>query len=556
YGDEEDEALITRAFRPIIYQPWHPIAIDLFQKFKLFDFSHARLGRYVEDRKYLFPLPTLEDLQNYFFRACMRLVPGMGYTLSSIRSISRWMTNLMHLGYANAGKDSNGNQIYIEGAFDASIERELFEECYEGITGLTLEGKPGRMSINRSRFTRKYPQQKSKALLLKSFNSPNDTVGFRITPEGVNKAYYLAVAKPKTAEDGEYNLSKWDHNTLWSLAVHVFDRSIVNRLTELAEHDKELAGRVEQYYKELTQSQETEKKAILQDIQALTAQIAHYDRLITNAAAPLSPAQEKRYIEAQVAAERDLEKAQIALNKYSQRQIEQLIPAFYRILGEAPGEFWSLDIDRQRRMLRMLVDKIEVDNISPHLYSMQMKWKDPVAQPWDGAIILRRSALRSALTKENWTEEELALLRHMYPVADKIDLLKTFPTKSGNAIKYQATVIGVQREVSRSAPHSILHRALCYADWVNCCKVLDVDHESEEGMKVLEQLNYMARATETGSKEHGGMLVWWLLPVVEMARFEDTVSKSWRSSAAPFWLPCGVQADTARFPRVVAPWQN
>ena len=49
---EDDELFITRAFRPIIYEPWHPVAVDLFKKFKLFDYSQARLGRYIEEKAY------------------------------------------------------------------------------------------------------------------------------------------------------------------------------------------------------------------------------------------------------------------------------------------------------------------------------------------------------------------------------------------------------------------------------------------------------------------------------------------------------------------------
>ena len=45
--------------------------------------------------------------------------------------------------------------------------------------------------------------------------------------------------------------------------------------------------------------------------------------------------------------------AQAALLRYEHALPEQFIPAFYRILGEAPGDFWKLDVDRQRRMLTL-----------------------------------------------------------------------------------------------------------------------------------------------------------------------------------------------------------
>lgn len=519
YGsDEVEEAAITQAFRPIIYAPWHPIAIELFQKFKLFDFSRSRLGRYIEEKKYVFPIPTPEHLQKYIIKNNMKLVPNMGYTFSDSSCLPKWISNLAHLGYASAGKDEEGNRIYIEGAFDAAIDRELFEECYEAITGYTLDGEPGCVPPNRSRFTRKHPQGQTQALLIKCFNSPDNSVSFTARTDTPGKEYYIARAKRIVGEEA-VALSFWDYNSLWTLPVHVFDRAVVARLTELAEHDKELAKRVEQYYTELTKGRASEKKAIIDDIDKLESLIAHYDRLITNPAQPLTVAQEKRYLQAQADAEHELEKAQLALKKNEAAQPSQFIPAFYRILGEAANEFWKLDIDRKRKMLRLLVDRIEVVNISPHLYSLRLKWKDPVAQPWDCALIFRRNSLRSVLKGDDWSEEELQQLRVMYPTADKLDLHKAFPMKSGEAIKQKAAELQIKRAERRPATNCIIFRSLCYTDWVKSCEILGVAHESEEGRSILKQLNYFAKTTEKKSAAF-----WWLLPVIEMANFEHTLS--------------------------------
>src|SRR5258708_14845942 len=503
-ADEAEEAFITQAFRPVIYQPWHPIAIELFQKFKLFDFSRARLGRYIEETEYVLPMPPGEDLQKYILKANMKLVPNMGYTFSDSACLPQWLVNLAHIGFASAGKDEEGNRIYIEGAFEAAIARDLFEECYEAITGQTLTGEPSQMSINRSRFTRKYPAGRAQALLTKCFNLPDDSASFTAPTDQPGKAYYLARAK-RVVEDEEVAFSFWEGNTLWTLPVHTFDKAIVDRLAELAEHDKELAGRVEQYYTELAKGRAGEKEAILQEMNTMAAQIARYDQLLTNPAQPLTQSQERRYLEAQASAERDLEKAQAALKKYEGAQPNQFIPAFYRILGEAPGEFWNLDIDRQRKMLRLLVDTIEVENISPHLYSLRLKWKDPVAQRWDCALIFRRNSIRSVLKGDDWSDAELELLRTLYPTADKLELHKTFPMKSGEAMKQKASELKVKRAFERPSTYSIIHRSLCYADWTQACAVLGADQTGSEGQTVLERPNYYARTHEKKSAAFWGL---------------------------------------------------
>ncbi len=520
--------MITRAFRPVIYEPWHPIAVDLFEKFKLFDFSRSRLGRYVEDHKYLFPLPSPEDTQRYIFRVHMQLVPGLGYTFVASFRLSYWLCNLAHLGYASAGKDEAGNHVYIEGAFDAAIPRDLFEPCYEALTGFTLDGEPSTMAPNHSRFVRNKPSGRANSLLTQCFTSPGVPMSFQARYDRTHTVCYFGCLK--RSGEGEERLSQWDSNLLWTLPAPTFDRAVVDRLTALAEHDKELASRVEKYYKELTASKVSEKNTILQDIDKLEALIARYDQLLTNLARPLTVAQEKRYLEFQADAERDLEKSQAALVRYECVQPNQFIPTFYRILGEAPGEFWSLDIDRQRRMLHLLIDEIQVKNLSPHMYKLLMKWKDPVAQRWDCALVFKRQAIRSQrLSEQEWTKEEDTLLQEIYPASSKLDIYKSFPMKSGWAISARASDLGVQRDTSLPVSRSPLYPGLCYADWANVCTALNADHRNEEGQHILKTLNYYARRTT--DKQRAAF--WWILPVVEMNDLDGDLS--WRVCAAPSW---------------------
>jgi hypothetical protein len=514
-GSEEEEHIITQAFRPIIYEPWHDTAIDLFEKFRLFDFSRSRLGRYVEEKKYIFPLPMPEDNHRYLFRVNMTLVPGLGYTFADSIRLPRWLANLMHIGYAPAGEDEQGNHVYIEGAFDASIPRDLFEQCYEAATGFTLDGEPVKTERNRSRFIRKYPRGLANALLSERFTSPDIPMRFTAKHLDDKRSYYYALLKPGTENDedhGEEPISVWESHTVWTMPVRLFDKAIVDRLAELAEHDKELASRVEEYYNELNKGRDTEKKAILSDISNLEALIARYDKLLVDPAQPLTVAQEKRYLKAQADAEADLERAKAALVKYEKSQPGDFIPLFYRILGHAPGEFWNMDVDRQRRMMSLLVEEIQVKNISPHLYRLLLKWKDPVAQRWDCALIFKRNMTRSRPVKQDWTAEEDEMLRQLWPTADRFEIYKALPTKSGVMLNDHASELGVQSKGLRPTPSIYIHRSLCYDDWSSACAALDVDQESEEGLQVLEMLNYYARTT-FGQP----VTFWWILPAIQMS---------------------------------------
>lgn len=333
---------------------------------------------------------------------------------------------------------------------------------------------------------------------------------------------------------GEERISGWDTNMLWSLPAPDFDRSVVGRLADLAEHDKELAGRVEKYYKELAVNKASEKKTILGEIAQLKASIAHYDRLITNPARPLTASQENRYLGLQADAEIELEKAQAALASYERAQPNQFIPTFYRILGEAPGDFWKLDTDRQRRMLNLLIDQIQVTNLSPHVYKLLLKWKDPVAQPWDCALVVKRKAVRSnRLGERDWTSEEDTLLRQIYPSASKLEIYKSFPMKSGVAISARASHLGVQRNTSLPVSKSSIYPGLCYADWERACEALKVDVTGEEGRQVLKAINHSIRHCQDKRAAF-----WWILPVVEMNDLNCDLSL--RVCGEPSWdsQPC------------------
>lgn len=101
-----------------------------------------------------------------------------------------------------------------------------------------------------------------------------------------------------------------------------------------------------------------------------------------------------------------------------------------------------MDIDRQRRMLQLLINFIEVENISPHFYSLRLKWKDPVATHWDCALI----ALRSSTKVIEWTEDERRLLRDIYPTALFSGLSIAFPAKSGMAIRLKSAEFQEKRD--------------------------------------------------------------------------------------------------------------
>jgi DNA invertase Pin-like site-specific DNA recombinase len=46
----------------VIYRPWQPIAVNLFEAFRARDYILARIAEYIEEQPYIFPYPPAEDL--------------------------------------------------------------------------------------------------------------------------------------------------------------------------------------------------------------------------------------------------------------------------------------------------------------------------------------------------------------------------------------------------------------------------------------------------------------------------------------------------------------
>src|SRR5215469_9308075 len=119
---------------PVIYRPWQPIVIDLFERFRDYDYVLARMARYIEEQPHIFPYFTAEDLQRYMFKTLMQRATG-GYTFSSGASIRKYFCNLTLAGYAKIGKDGDGKTLFLANAFEPAVPIDLLGEAFAALTG-------------------------------------------------------------------------------------------------------------------------------------------------------------------------------------------------------------------------------------------------------------------------------------------------------------------------------------------------------------------------------------------------------------------------------------
>jgi hypothetical protein len=119
--------------KPRIYHPWLEPALDLFVRFRAFDFSIAHICRYIESKPYIFKVPSELDQQRYMFLSRMHLFHG-GYKFSDMGSVKEWLSNLTLGGYAKVGKDEEGNILYMPNAFEAGIYTRIQQAQIQSAT--------------------------------------------------------------------------------------------------------------------------------------------------------------------------------------------------------------------------------------------------------------------------------------------------------------------------------------------------------------------------------------------------------------------------------------
>lgn len=527
-GDIEFTEEMSQAYRPMIYQPWLERTLDLFDKIRLFNYEIPRLMRYVEEKPYLFPYPSGDDCLQYLFKITMKRVQG-GYTFSSPERLRGWILNLNHIGWMIGGKDEeSGEPIYLEDCFQGTIARDRFEETYIQLNGEDLDGNPVECIRRKARFTRAAPSGRTDALLLGLFKS--DYLVSSLTGQGKEEKIWYYHCKTKRYQPGTPSEHTYLPTAIWTLPMLPFEQAIVERLSDLAEHDKELAERLRKYFAAQKGSNTTNRNLIIEDIQKLQKKYNHLQWLKTDESLGQTVQQIQEIVKEQQDIMHKIEVAQLELKKLDTQQPATAVPRFYDVLGDVAVEFWKQDLDHRRKMLRLLIKNIQVEILSPHVYALCVNWISPVAPRGDSALLYRGTCPR-----KYWSEEEKERLRVLYPRGKREDILRAYPDCSWYMIIDRAYSLGIKREVQEEG---LLHKTLTFQDWAATCQYYEIDQESIEGEAMLALLNKQADQTHRGD-----LAFQWLIPaneitvraMLEMTEGDMLVSLLETSKARQMW---------------------
>ena len=486
---------------PVIYQPWQPIVVDLFQRFRDFDFGLARIARYIDEQSYIFPFPTAEDLQQYTFKTRMRRVSG-GYTFSSADSIKNYFSNLALGGFAKIGKDAEGITLLLADAFEAALPMDLLSESYAAITGHYPDGAPCATKKHAVR-SRNVPQDTSPAILHGLLASGDGSVSYYANNKKDRPMYQCHKGSTNAGWTVSNKVGIMRQQKVWSVPCEDLDRVVIQRLCELSRYDGNMSDRIKAFWDRRKSDEMDEFRLLNKQIERAQAQILRLDKLLTDPAASLSSEAERRYIQIRREAEVDrdrLLKKQAAHDPL--RDPEDVIPNFYRVLAHLPSEYKRLTPEGQKRMARQVIQDIQLNQLSAHLFILRVTWQTGIATCPDVALVWRGMTPNNS---EDWTDDEDNIMRSLYQSGSQVDLMRALPSRAWNRILERAQILGLRRAISHAGPHpfNAYHRTMRYSDLEAVEGLVD---DPEQQAQIHQVVNTLATQTVRGSLSAH----WWL----------------------------------------------
>lgn len=475
--------------RFVLYKPWQPIVLHLFERFYALGGDLSALCREVEEMPFVFSTyESWVDKRNIRDQTWKK-VPG-GYHISR-RGIISILTNPFYIGWLIVA----GDVITTEN-HEPLIPKEkhyLFWFAFDCLSEFTIQGERNtKRTLGSRRFTHRI--NKEGIGLLK------DRVQ---TPDG--NPIYVHVSESKrhhgyrTPKQGTKLLVKFESEMDIDLIDGEFTKLLFFHLRQTHDFDGfrqwvtgVLTRRVSQQQIIMAQLEEVkiQQEAILDERLGIRTQIAQQIRaaLVEDENADVD--QMKAYLESQFA--KDFERLQARSWKLDARELElnAKLPehaedkptrvartfADFQTELENLATVWDKKPGKEKKeFVNLLVTKVELSTVATHWIKCTVYWMHP-AWPVETLYIYKRRGGINA-----WTAEEHELVKLHYPDKPKHELLALLPDKSWSAIEMQAYKLQVKRK-QRPNPLNIDG----YTTWSDYlfCQQLGIKWETKETMYV------------------------------------------------------------------------
>jgi hypothetical protein len=357
-------------------------------------------------------------------------------------------------------KEKGKSAIIIENNHDAIVPHDDFMFAFNRMSKTTLTGEPNEQRQMRpyTRFTRvgtdPYP-----ALLdgIIDSNLPGYHVYVYEKPEKKTPAFYTLRGPEHAYLDCDrisVSVPLLDGIFEQRLEYHLRIFRALHALKEKSGSREQLEQNMLDYLRQVQQSISESNSGVASQLVQYREEAASLDKTLHFGAAALDGDTIIRYaarlaklnttIELLSKKDAVAEKAQEALRSNAQ------------LLTDATISYQSMKFPKKQEFARLATTHIELAEIVPRWLKLTITWSPFLGTtPRDIAYIWRNSA------GENWSEEEIDLLRQMYD-EDRDDILRTLPKRTWRAIRRMAVRKGLTRH--KQYLYSSLPEDMCYED--------------------------------------------------------------------------------------------
>jgi hypothetical protein len=439
-GKKQDQEIV-------IYEPWAKEIRKLALRAQALSWDMGKLNREVAKKAVLFPEIPEEDKERYMFKARVHHMPGGGYKPRDPETIRGWLTNPMLIGWWQPDADKPDT---ITDNHPAILDYALFAEGYAALKGYTLDGEPveNKKGITRIHKTRETPPNALfHSRLLVAPPAP-DRTAFIVVNENNGSLYYRGNS---ARADG---LVK---DRFLSIPVKAFDNIVIERLKALENADIEMKDKVKETLEQVYGQQAEDFVSIHQQIDGIQAQLVENakKRMRTDVDDPMYgmlEVEKRDLTERQKSLEAKKEKLGIV---DSPEEIAQL----HSLLGNFEAVWPTFDLDQRQRAFTLLINRIEVEVVSPHWIRLTIDWLDAISSRLDIAYLWKTMPSRH----REFSDEEKAVIKRYYASSPRLELLKLLPDRTWNAIRQQGEFMHIRREIPANDD---LCPTICYSDLV------------------------------------------------------------------------------------------
>ena len=394
----------------VIYEPWAKKIRELAKRAQALDWDMGKLNKEVAKMVFLFPEIPDEDRERYIISTNMKHIPGVGYKPRGHITIKRWLTNEMYIGWWQPDEDKPDT---ITDHHDAILDYNLFAEGYARLKGYTLEGEITEINrgVTRIRATRERPPDALfHSRLIATPPSPDRTAFTSIDEE-----HYIGRSLQKTGILTD---------KLFRIPVTHFDNVVIERLKALENADNKIKDRVKTALEQVYDQQSEDFVSIHEQLDGIKNQLVENakKRMRTSVDDPMYAmleVEKSDLMERQKSLEAKKEKLGII---DSPEEIEQL----HSLLGNFDLVWPTFDLAQRQRAFSLLINRIEVEVISPHWIRLVIDWLDAVCPRIDIAYLWKVTPSRG----DTLSTEEEATLREYYPYATRLEVLKQLPDRT------------------------------------------------------------------------------------------------------------------------------